>query len=92
MQSEGRLLHGVSAKPARSILERVSVAQEREKKGHTLGMIQQSGESGRSPNALSYERLGSCAEFIVANVKLVRKNALDLHKHFYNVKGTYVPA
>ena len=35
------------------------LVEVREKRGHTLGIIQQGGQIGRSPTALSYEQLGS---------------------------------
>ena len=47
--------------------------EEREKKGPTLGTIQQGGQGGRSPNVLSYEQLGSCAYFIEAVTVLMFK-------------------
>ena len=62
--------------------------QERDKKSHTLGVVQQRGQHGRSPNALSYEQLGSCAELIAANMKRARKKAWDVHKNVYKVKRT----
>ena len=54
--------------------------KEREKKGHTLGMRQQ---GCRSPNALSYEQLGSRADFIEANTEFARKQASDLLKNMF---------
>ena len=47
--------------------------KEREKKGHTSGSMQQSGQRGRSPNALSDEQLGNCAGIIAANMEFARK-------------------
>ena len=35
--------------------------------------LHHSGQNCRSPNALSYEQLGSCAEFIEASMEFVRK-------------------
>ena len=66
--------------------------QDREKKGPTLGICQPCGQSGRSPKALSYEQLGSCAEVFEANMEFARKKAWDLHKRKNNVKRTYVQA
>ena len=45
-----------------------------------MGILQQGGQSGRSPNALSYKQLGSCAEFIDGNIEFARQKAWDLHK------------
>ena len=66
--------------------------KELEKKGHTLGIRQQGGQSGRSPTALSYEQIGSCVFFIENNMEFARKKAWDLHNNFHKVKGTNVQA
>ena len=36
-------------------------------------ITQQGGQSGQTPNALSYEQLGSCAYFIEAHMEFARK-------------------
>ena len=64
--------------------------QEHEKQSYTLGIKNQRGQNGRSLNALSHEQLGSCAEFIEANMEFARKKAWDLHKNMKNVKRTHV--
>ena len=64
--------------------------QERDKKGHTLGITQQGGEVCRHSNALSYDQLESCADVLEAKMEFVRKNAQDLHKNIYKVQGTDV--
>ena len=46
----------------------------------------QIGDTGRSPNALSYESLGSCAELIEANMEFARPKAWDLHQHIQSQK------
>ena len=82
------LLHGVPAVPAKSILQnmennivkkfrlaRVSErrVQERGKKGPTLGIMQHVGQSGLSPNALSYEQLEIMQIFLKQTWNFARK-------------------
>ena len=101
--AKGDFRHGVSAIPAKSILQNIGkndaqksrlagVAErflkEREKKCPTLGIIQQGEQSGRSSNALLYAQLGSCAESIEANMQFARKRAW----HLYKITGTFVQA
>ena len=57
-----------------------------------MGTIQQSGQNGRSPNALSYEQLGSCADVIEDNMEFVHKKAWNPHKHVFYVKEIRVQA
>ena len=46
---------------------------------------------GRSPNALSYEQLGSCADFLLNQTRnLLSKKAL--HKNINKIQETYVQA
>ena len=45
------------------------------------GLKKQRAQNGRSLNALSHEQLGSCAEFIEANMEFARKKAWDVHKN-----------
>ena len=102
--AKGDLLHGVSAIRVKSISKNIAnnmvkkfrlslVAEQlvraREKKGPTLGIKQQGGQSGRSPDALLCEQLASCAGFIRTNMEFPRKKAWDLHKNMYKVKGNY---
>ena len=47
--------------------------KEREKKGPTLGSEHRGGQSSRSPNALSYEQLGSGVDFFEEHMASVRK-------------------
>ena len=54
------------------VLEKDLCKSER-RKGPTLGIIQQSGQNGPKPNALSYEQLGSCADSIEATIEGARK-------------------
>ena len=83
-RAKGDFLHGMSAIPVRYALQnfggevakkfrqsRVAKrsVQQREKKCHTLRIIQQCGDNGRRPNALSSEQLGCCAAFIDASMK-----------------------
>ena len=83
-RAKGDILHGMSAIPVRSALQNIGgevarkfrqsrvakrSVQQREKKCHTLRIIQQCGENGRRPNALSSEQLGCCAAFIDASMK-----------------------
>ena len=65
---------------------------EREKKGRTLRISQQSGQHGRNPNALLYEQLEYCAEFIGMNMEVARNKAWDLYKHENKVQGTFIQA
>ena len=73
----GVLLHGVSAVPVESILQKfgknnvknIRVSRitepfviERENTGPTMGIMQHGGQIVRSPYALSYEQPGSCAD------------------------------
>ena len=71
-------MHWVPAIPVKSSLKceewcpevpsgsrRRTVLEEREKKGHTLGIIQQIGQSGRNPSALSYEHLGKLCNLVL---------------------------
>ena len=67
--AKGNVLHGISAIPVKSISQKIvknivkkknrlsrvaeRFVEEREKKSHTLEIIQQGGQSGRNPNALS---------------------------------------
>ena len=94
MHSEGRdFLHGVSAILAKSILQKIGknivkkfrlarvaerFSKEREKKGHTLGILPQGGQRSRSPNALSHEQLGSCADFFEENMEICLHNSTGL--------------
>ena len=90
---------GVSATPAKSILQKmVEYCQEvpttsrrnpfceraREERS-LLGIVQRGGQNSRSPNALSHTQLGSCADFIEANMEFVRKIAWDLLKNVHEV-------
>ena len=74
--AKGDFLHGVSAIPPTAMLQtsaknivstfrlaRVAdrFVKESEEIGPTLSIIRPGGQSGRSPNTLSYEQLGSCA-------------------------------
>ena len=45
--------------------------KEREKKGPTFGIEPQGGQSSRSPNALSHEQLGCCAELLKQTCELL---------------------
>ena len=65
--------------------------KECEKKGPTLGMIQQWRKS-RRPSDLLCVQLGSCAEVLEANIAFAGKEAWDLPKNVCKVKGTYVQA
>ena len=47
-----------------------------------LGTREPSGQSGRSPNALSYDQLGSCADGIEENMEFARKKAWDPTRFF----------
>ena len=62
------------------------------RRNHTFGIIQQCGENCRSPNALSNEQLGCCADFIEANMEFARKKVWHLLENIYKVKGTHVMA
>ena len=85
--AKGDLLHGVPAIPvnqfyrtlgrglSRSSHRLASYVKEREKIGATLGIIQQSGQSGPSPKALSYEQLGCCADVSEATMAFAGKKA-----------------
>ena len=98
-RAKGELLHRVSdpseinfSKVGEIIviqfrLSRVAArfVKELQKKGQTLGNVQQSGEHVRSPNAPSYEQFGSCANLTEANMEFARKKAKELHKHIYKV-------
>ena len=63
------------------------LAPESKKKGPTLGIIQKGGQSGRSPNTLSYEQLGSCADSVKVNMEFARKKALNSHRTSTKSKG-----
>ena len=97
----------MSAIPVKSILQTVAKniakkfplsrtaersVQQRQRKGHTLRFVQQSGQSGRSPNPLSYEQLGRCADFMKQTWNLFAKKAWDRHKIKNKVKGSFVQA
>ena len=83
-------LHGVSAILVKSILQNIvnvivkksrltlvaeRIVRERERTTPTMGIVRQGGQSGRSPNALSYEELGSCAYILTeANMGLAQEH------------------
>ena len=66
--------------------------KEREKKGPTLGIIQQCGRGSRWLNALSSEQPGSCADFSEANMEFARKKPSDLHNNICKPTGTCTQA
>ena len=103
--AKGELLHGVSAIPAKSILQTIGKnlfkkfrlsrvthpsVNERETKGPILEIIQQGGQIRRSPSVLSCEQLGSCAGFVEASVEFARNKAWELLKNTHKVKGICV--
>ena len=57
-----------------------------------MGLIQQCGQIGQSPLALSYGQLGSCAVNMEGNVEFAGKKSWDLQKTFDKVKGAYPSA
>ena len=76
------------AKKFRLALVEERFVEEPEKKGPTFGITQQGGQSSRSPNALPFEQLAHCADFVEANMEFARQNAWDLHKKTYQVEWT----
>ena len=65
-------------------------AETLELETYTLGNTQQCGQHVRCPNAVLYEQLGSCAEFIEANLGFARKGAwvcattlIQSHRNLY---------
>ena len=61
--------------------------REREKKCSTSGIMQQGGQTSRSPNSLSCEQLGICAQFVESNMDFVRKNMGPAQEHVQKSKG-----
>ena len=97
--ANGNSLHGVSAIPVKLSKRSDCLAsqkrfEEREKKGHTFGIIPQRGDNGRSPKALSYWQLGSCVDFIEANMECCPQESVGVctrtYIYVHLVKGTRV--
>ena len=63
--------------------------KERKDKRSHFGK-QPGGPSGRSPSALSYEQLKSCADLYSREHGTLRTQTWDLHKNRYKDKETYV--
>ena len=55
-------------------------------------IIQQGGQSSRSPNALPYEQLGNGADLIETNMEFACNNAWDPHNNTTQVTRTYIQA
>ena len=64
--------------------------EECEKKSQTSGILQQNGQNDRCPDALSYAQLGSCSDFIEANMDSARKKEWELRKNRNWIKRTCV--
>ena len=61
--------------------------KERDKKGPTVGIIEQCEESRRSPIALSYKQLGRGAEFLQAQMEFDCSKATHLHNDMFKSQG-----
>ena len=78
--AKGDLLHGMSAIPVKSSFTEIEVSIrrkvcERTRQGPTFEIIKQGRQNHRSPNALSFQQRGNCAEFIEANMEFARKKS-----------------